>query len=465
MANAWNRRSVLRIGALGMGGFAFHGFSLGDILRAEAAAGVRASRKAVINIHLDGGPPHLDMIDPKPLAPREIRGEFQPISTQVPGIHISELMPRVANQLHDFALIRSLVGAAGVHDAFQCQSGYDAKNLQSIGGRPAMGSVVSKLQGSALHAAPSFVDLMQGRALVRNSARPGFLGASYQPFRPDISRLFTRKLEAGMEKELQARGANHAVSLALSQGLSVERLSDRTSLLAQLDSTARDLDSHGMMNALDAFQQQAVGILTSGSLAKALDLSTEQPRILANYTDRELARAPVNETSEGVNALLKFLLCRRLIQVGVRCVSVSLSDFDTHSDNFPRMKQLVPVFDLGLTALVNDLREHDLLDDVMIVVWGEFGRTPNIHPKTGGRDHWPQVGMAMLAGGGIRGGQVLGATDRIGGAAISQPVEYQDIFATLYQHLGIAAKTTTLNDPAGRPQYILDRARVLHELL
>ena len=187
------RRSFLIAGAFGFGGW-----NMVDLLRAEAAQGIRGSRKAVINIHLDGGPPQLDTIDPKPHAPREIRGEFSPIQTALPDVHISELMPNVAAAADQFAFIRTLVGSDGKHHAFQCQSGFRENDLKALGGRPAMGSVVSMLKGSSSDATPSFVDLMQGRPLVRNSARPGFLGPTYQAFRPDMSKMFQRELELSL---------------------------------------------------------------------------------------------------------------------------------------------------------------------------------------------------------------------------------------------------------------------------
>jgi hypothetical protein len=176
-----SRRQFLTAGALGLGGL-----TLADWLRAEHAAGVTASRKALINIHLDGGPPHLDLFDLKPDAPAEIRGEFKPIATNVPGPQVCELLPKVASIADRCAFVRSLVGSAGAHDA-QCQSGFPANDLKSLGGRSALGCVVTKLRGSPADAAPPFVDLMQGRPLVRNSARPGFLGPSCNPFRPDLT--------------------------------------------------------------------------------------------------------------------------------------------------------------------------------------------------------------------------------------------------------------------------------------
>ena len=305
---------------------------------------------------------------------------------------------------------------------------------------------------------------MQGRALVRNSARPGFLGPAYQAFRPDISHLFARELEPGMKNELARLGANHSVSLKLDGTISLDRLTDRTRLLAQFDMFRREVDSAGMMGAMDRFTQQAVGILTSGELSDALDFTKEDPRTLDRYTLRSTSGQP-NATSEDSGATKKFLLARRLLDAGVRCVSLSISDFDTHSDNFPRMRHVLPIVDHGLTSLIADLEERGQLDDTLIVAWGEFGRTPRINPKNGGRDHWPQVGPALLAGGGLRGGQVIGATDRTASVVVSRPVSYKDLFATIYHHLGIDPHRTALVDPQGRPQHLLDEGAVIRELV
>ncbi|MGZ0163157.1 MAG: DUF1501 domain-containing protein [Planctomycetales bacterium] len=454
------RRAAVVAGATGLAGL-----SLVDVLRAESASGAGSSRKSVINIHLDGGPPQLDTIDMKMSAPSEIRGEFFPIQTALPGFQICELMPRVASIADRFAFIRSLVGSAGRHDGFQCQSGFHYKDLESMGGRPVMGSVVSKLQGRADDDAPPFVDLMLGRPLVRNSARPGFLGPTHKPFRPDISSMFHRELEKGMQGELKRLGADHSVSMKLNEQLSLARLESRAGLLGGLDRIRRKVDASGMMDAMDAFNQQAVSILTSGRFADALDLDREDPRTLRRYTSPANPDAFQFTTAEGVEAPRKFLLARRLIEAGVRCVSVSISDFDTHSSNFPRMRALLPIVDHGLHALVTDLEERGMLDDVSIVVWGEFGRTPRIDPKTGGRHHWPRVGPAILAGGGMRTGQVIGSTDRTAGTAISRPVHYKDVFATLFDRIGIDARNTTINDPQGRPQYLLDEGAPLAEVV
>lgn len=458
-----SRRSFLQIGATGVAGF-----SLADLLRAEAASNIRASQKSVIFVHLDGGPPHQDMIDLKPDAPIEIRGEFKPIATTLPGLQVCEHLPRLARTSQRYAFVRSLTASAGAHDAFQCQSGFPAKDLDMVGGRPTLGSVVTKLLGKRTDSAPSFVDLMQGRPFARNSARPGFLGPSYQPFRPDISHLFTRTLQPGMVEELARRGGAQTVTYEMNQALNAARIDDRMQLLARLDRVRRDVDSAGMMDAMDGFAQQAVNILTSGRLAQALDFSHDDPRTLARYTLEQTAARAVGstdgtDTNDGYTAVRKFLLARKLVEAGVRVVSLSISDFDTHRINFDRLRYLLPIVDAGLEALTTDLEERGLADDVSVVVWGEFGRTPKIN-TSGGRDHWPAAGMCLLAGGGMRVGQVIGETDRYAGAVTSRPVRYPDVFATLYRNLGLDPVHTHLTDPSGRPQTLTQDGVALPEL-
>jgi hypothetical protein len=455
-----SRRDWLTIGSAGLAGL-----TLSNLLRAEQRHGSTTGPKAVINIHLDGGPPQLDTIDLKPLAPREIRGEFTPIDTRLPGVQICELLPELAAIADRFAWIRSLTGSAGAHHAFQCQSGFTDKDLQSLGGRPAFGCVVSKLLGRTEDPTPAFVDLMQGRPLVRNSARPGFLGPASQPFRPDLSQLFPRELEPAMQGELKRLGGEHQISLTLHAELTPSRLTTRRQLLTDLDGMKRDIDGSGMMAAMDRFGEQAVSILTSGRLADALDPEREDPRAAARYDLRSSPGGEPSYTSDGPGATRKFLLARRLIEAGVRCVSLSLSDFDTHSNNFTRMRNLLPILDRGLSALVLDLEDRGMLDDVLIVAWGEFGRTPRIDANTLGRHHWPQVGPAILAGGGLRMGQVIGATDREAAAVTERPVHYKDIMATLYHHVGLDPHRTMLIDPQGRPQHLLDTGAALRELV
>jgi hypothetical protein len=224
------RRSFLKVGTFaGIGS----SFSLADLLRAEAIAGVGSSHKAIINIHLDGGPSQMDLIDPKLDAPSDLRSPFGSVRTNLPGVHLTELMPKVASIADKFVFLRSLVGSAARHDAFQCQSGFAERDLQGIGGRPAMGCIVNKMLGKPDDPIPAFVDILQGRGKVRNSARPGFLGPVHQPFRPDISKFFHRELEASMKGELKRLGAKgQGTQLGLTEGLTMGRLEDRSALLS-----------------------------------------------------------------------------------------------------------------------------------------------------------------------------------------------------------------------------------------
>ncbi|QEF99787.1 hypothetical protein Mal15_38540 [Stieleria maiorica] len=452
------RRSFLCAGAAGIAGL-----SLPELLAADARSDNGSSRKSIIVVHLDGGPPQMDLIDPKPDAPAELRSPFAPIPTKVPGIGLTELMPRSASIADKLVFLRSLIGADGKHHAFQCQSGYKETVLQSIGGRPALGCVVNHLMGSPQDRVPNFVDLMQGRPLVRNSARPGFLGPSVKPFRPDISDRFHRELEEGMKGELARLGDGHKTELKLIESLPVDRIDDRLALLKRLDQFNRSLDDSGEMDAMDHFTRQAYTILTSGEFAGAMDLDQEDPRVIEHYTPKQTADGTRSYTSEGPEAALKFLLARRLVEAGVRVVSISLSDFDTHADNNKRMQQLGPLFDFAFHALVTDLESRGMLNDVTVLAWGEFGRTPKINDK-GGRDHWPRLSMGMMAGGGMPGGILLGQTDKVAGEATDRPVDYADVVATLYHQLGIDPGQM-IHDRSGRPHVLMDHGEVIHELV
>ena len=457
-----SRRGFIQIGSLGIAGL-----SLPQLLAAEAEAvgesGPRQSKhKSVIIIHLDGGPPQMDLIDPKPEAPSELRSPFRPISTAVPGVQLTDLMPACSKITDEIVLLRSLIGADGKHHAFQCQSGYKETVLRTIGGRPALGCVVNHLFGRPTDAVPNFVDLMQGRPLVRNSARPGFLGPKFKPFRPDISDRWKRELETGMKGELARLGSDHKTELSLIEDLSVERLDDRLGLLNQIDRFRRELDDSGEMSASDQFTKQAYNILTSGSFSDAMDIDQEDAKTIAHYSPDFDASGKQFYTAEGPDAALKFLLARRLIEAGVRVVSLSLSDFDTHSDNNNRMRHLGPLFDFAFHALVTDLKSRGMLDDVLVLAWGEFGRTPKVNSK-GGRDHWPKLSMGMMAGGGLS-GAVLGKTDRSAAEAVENPISYPDVIATLYRHLGINPQQM-IHDRTGRPHVLMDEGKPIEGLV
>jgi hypothetical protein len=427
-----SRRSFLQIGSLAVGGL-----SLADVLRAEAAGGTR-SHKSVIMVFLPGGPPHQDMYDLKPDAPAEIRGEFKPIATNVPGIQICELLPKMAGMMDKLAVVRTVVGATGSHYSFQCMTGRNHRQ-QPPGGWPELGSVVARLLGGTSPAMPPYVGLsphMQHTPY--NSGYPGFLGAAYAPFQPNGD----------------GRG-----DMVL-QGVSLERLGDRAALVRAFDQFNRRADASGMMDGMDAFQRQAFGVLTSSRLADALDLEKE-PRALR---DRYGYGTEQHQGDGAPRLMQQFLAARRLVEAGVRCVTLSFSFWDYHGSNFALARQNLPPLDQGVTALVEDLHQRGLADDVTVVVWGEFGRTPKINANAG-RDHWPNVSCALLAGGGLRTGQAIGATDHHAAEVHDRPVRFEEVHATLYKGLGIDPARTTVVDLSGRPQYLSDHYPPLGELV
>jgi hypothetical protein len=425
-----SRRDFLQVGALGFGGM-----MLPDVLRAEVENAARASGKSVINIMLFGGPTHMDTFDLKPDAPAEYRGEFKPIQTAVPGLDICELMPKLASVADKFTLIRSIVGMNNEHTNRQADSGWSGRSLESIGGRPGLGAVMSKVWGTSQTTSngtsPTFVELERSAAQERQRASAGFLGSTFDAYRPDGPGLS---------------------NLTLNSEISLNRLHDRKSLLIGLDRIRRRVDASGMMNAMDSFTERAVGLITSGELAKALDLKNEDPKTVARYG-----------ADKGGHSV-KYLHARRLIEADVRCVTFNTTGWDTHTDNFKRCRSLVTPLDQSLSALIEDLDARGMLDDTIIMMSGEFGRTPRIN-ATGGRDHWPRAAFFFLAGGGMKHGQVIGSTNRLGEVAQDRPVHLQHVFTTVYKQLGIDPDTTTLFDPNGRPQYLVENREVIPELI
>jgi hypothetical protein len=424
-----SRRNFLRIGALGLGGLA-----LPDVLRAEAAAGIRSAgtqHKAVIMIFLPGGPSHQDMFDLKLDAPAEVRGEFRPIPTNVPGIQICEHLPRLATLADKYTIIRSMSGMEDRHEAFQCYTGRLNRN-QPPGGWPSMGSFLNKVQGSGDPSIPAFVGLApkMGHVPWSDNGVAGFLGAACSPF------------------EINKGGGKDDMIL---NGITLDRLADRRSLLSSLDQFRREVDGSRNMEGLDAYNQQAFGILTSSKMVEALDFKREDPKIIEAYGKGD----PRNRDDGGPKLMEHFLVARRLVEAGARCVTLAFSRWDHHGDNFGALRQDLPLLDQGLSALIQDLHQRGLDKDVSVVVWGEFGRTPTIN-KDGGRDHWPRVSCALLAGGGMKHGQVIGATDRLGGEASERPVSFGEVHATLYQALGLDVNKVTVTDLTGRPQFLVD---------
>ncbi len=435
----FSRRAFLRAGFLGLGGL-----SLADLFRLQAHGAVRpdADRKSVIMVYLPGGPSHIDLYDMKPDAPVEIRGEFKPIRTNVPGMDVCELMPLQAAIADKFAVVRGF-RPGGSHASRELTTGFRQNAY-----RPAFGSVVSRVQPGDGRGLPPYVSLIE-ESNIPFGQDPAYLGPACAP--------------------ISLRGQGMA-DLTLTKGVTPDRLADRGGLMRGFDAVRRDLEVRRELDGADAFTVRALEMLTSPKAREAFDVSREPAALRDKYG--------------GVPGSVQFLLARRLVEAGVRVVTLcggwdndgrgdsssNLSNWDTHFDNFPRIRKQAPPLDRALHALVTDLHDRGLAEDVVVVACGEMGRSPRVgRPNSGGnasgtgRDHW-DTGFAWIAGGGLRTGQVVGATDRYGEKPKGNGFTAQNLLATLYHVLGIDP-AQTFPDHAGRPQYVLDDREPIAELL
>lgn len=399
-------------------------------------------------VYLPGGPTQHETFDPKPNASSEIRGSYGSIPTVIPGTHFCELLPKLAKAHDKFSVIRSLTGMVNRHESFHCYTGRPGgrpEDGEPAGGWPGFGSVVSHVLGPREGGVAPYIDASPkmgyrpyaNRGIHIGSDKiswPGFTGRKHTPF----------AIEGRGRADLKLNGIDDA------------RLGDRRQLLDSLDDLQRSVSDD---RELDEYQKQAFGILTSSKLADALDLSLEPQSVREQYgeglpTDPSFGGAPKNPQ--------QLLLARRLVEAGVRCVSVAFGAWDWHANREGTIAQLskkyLPVFDHALSVFLDDLHQRGLLETTMVVVWGEFGRTPRINAK-GGRDHWPNTQSVLVAGGGIQGGRVIGETDNHGGVPVDRPVHVQEVFATMYRNCGIDLDRTTINDFSGRPQYLVDAGR------
>jgi hypothetical protein len=415
-----SRRDFLQIGAFGAG------LSLADMLRLKAALGGSTgakkqgrSNKAAIMIYLPGGPSHMDMYDLKPEAPVEFKGEFNPIKTNVDGVQICEHFPLQAKMWDKLACIRSIV-SADEHSDSLVMTGYPER-VNRVADHPSFGSVVSKLRSTSNGAIPPYVSL---RGMSRGT-EPGYLGIAHRPFTP---------------------GGQGNANLKLANGVTVERLDDRKNLLAQFDDTRRDIDASGTMVGMDAYTEKAIEMVTAGVVRDALDLRKEDPKTVERY--------------KGVE---QFLTARRLVEAGVGCVTLSIGGWDTHGQNFQTLKKQLPKVDQGIANLIQDLHDRGMADDVVTVMWGEFGRTPKVNMNAG-RDHWAPLMSAMIAGGGLKMGQAVGVSTAKGEQPKDRPCTVPQVLSTIYRALGIDPSATFPNG-AGRPMYILDEREPVKELL
>ncbi|MCA9000159.1 MAG: DUF1501 domain-containing protein [Planctomycetaceae bacterium] len=435
-----SRRDFLRFGSLGLAGTCAPSSLLADNHRGRQDG-------SVIMVYLPGGPTQHETFDPKPDAPNEIRGSFGTISTKVPGVQFCELLPKLASLSDKFSIVRTLTGMLNRHESFQCYTGRPGgrpDDRDPAGGWPTLGSVASKLLGPDPHGVVPYVDACEkmGHRPYNNqgvhdgvgtNSWPGITGPDHVPF----------ALNGEVRSDLTLNGIDKA------------RLENRKELLA----TIGQYENAALNGQMESLQRQAFGLLTSNRLADALDLSKESQVTRDRYgygqnTDPSFGAAKQDPQL--------FLLARRLVEAGVRCVTISFGAWDWHANREGTIeylsKRYLPVFDQTLAVFLSDLEERGLLERTSVVAWGEFGRTPRINAK-GGRDHWPNTQSVLLAGGGIPGGTVLGKTDPTGGVPVDRPVHVQEIFATLYQTLGIDVNLVKIPDFNGRPRYLVDENR------
>ncbi|HEV3078567.1 MAG TPA: DUF1501 domain-containing protein [Gemmataceae bacterium] len=432
------RRSFLRVGALTLSGLI-----LSDVLRlrAEAPASQKRRPKSVVMIHLSGGPSHVDMYDMKPNAPREYRGDFRPVKTNVPGMEICELMPMQAKIADKFAILRG-VQLAHLHTANEFYSGYPWQDsprasVPNEAQRPAIGAVVSRIRGSSV--IPPYVSLDNKP----DWEQAYYAGLEHEPFR----------IGGGNSKE-------PLDNLRRSKNVSSLRLKSRRDLLHAFDTFRRDLDVAGTITGLDGFQARALEMVSSGKVRAAFDLEMEPDAVRNRYGQ--------GRVKHGNHPGPVLLQARRLIEAGVSVVTACVygaGPWDTHRQNFVTLRDLLPPLDQALSALILDLEARGLLQDVVVLMGGEFGRTPRIGDQTAdGRGHWPEAGFLWIAGGGLRSGQVIGATDARGESVIGKPIRMQNVLATVYHVLGIDPATTFV-DYNGRPQYLLEDREPVTQLL
>ncbi|WP_425618504.1 DUF1501 domain-containing protein [Anatilimnocola sp. NA78] len=446
-----NRRGLLRLGALGASGL-----TLGQLLQAESQGNEAASAKkkdtSVIILWMRGGPSQLELWDPKPDAPAEIRGEFGTIETKVPGIRLGEHLPLSAKIMDKWSIIRSMHFRAedGLTDHSSgdqvCFTGYPAAKDPSGNISPSVGSVAKRqLQGLSPDI-PAYV-MIPRQVPGTDSA---YLGANCKPF------------------ETQADPGNtespfSVPNLDLSGGLSVDRIESRRQLVASLDQIRRSVDSSGQMSALDTFNQQAWEIVTGPKARQAFDLESEPRAVRERYGFPAPYTPRMRAGGDRPNWPQRLLLARRLVQAGVRLVTVDCRWWDTHDDNFWSLKNgFLPPWDMAYTALIEDLERTGMLDKTMVVAWGEMGRTPRVN-ATAGRDHWARVFSVAMAGGGIKGGRIVGSSDKEAAVPKDNPKISQDVLATLYRHLGVNTKTSYL-DHFGRPLAVLPCGEPIQEL-
>lgn len=426
-----SRRSVLQAGLAG----AF-GLSLPGLLQQRASAGLASRKTAVIYVEMAGGPTQHETYDPKPNAPAEYRGPLSAIDTAIPGVQFSEFMAQQARIIDKLAVIRSMHHTNGSHgtSSHLTQTGYYLRDNQNRENEmPCFGSITTKLRGANESGVPAFVSIPASMRF----GRAAWLGKGFNPF---------ETVKSADDKAFEV------ANLTLLGGLTNERLNDRRALLTGFGETRQLIDREGVADSIDQFTREAFDLVTGDRARTAFDISKEPTETRTRY---------------GMNSLgQNMLLARRLVEHGITVVTVrasTLGSWDDHGNIADAMKRKGPGFDQAVAALVTDLHDRGLDKDVLVVCMGEFGRTPRVN-KSAGRDHWGQVMSVVLAGGGLKIGQVIGSSDSTGSVPKDRPYRPENVLAMAYRHLGIEPGHT-FTDNSGRPRFVLEERRLIKELV
>jgi hypothetical protein len=440
-----HRRGFLKAGILGGAGL-----SLADLLRLEARASDGSSTRrnpSVIILWMRGGPSHIDMWDPKPDAPPEYRGEFGVQPSRVPGILLSDKLPMCGKVMDKWSIIRSLHHHEPGHSAGDqiCFTGYPSGPSPDENVMPSCGSIVSKQLGHLTPQLPAYVMIPK---LVPGTGS-AYLGVTHKAF------------ETGADPAIP--GPFRVPNFTPAEGVTMDQLAERRRLLVGFDQLRRDVDGSGQMEALDRFGQQAWSMLTSAAARDAFDLDKEPAPVRERYGFMPAYDPKASNRCGAPAWSQRILLARRLVEAGVRLVTVDLRWWDTHVKGFESLRDgFLPRFDQAYSALIEDLHQRGLLESTLVIAWGEFGRTPKVN-NDAGRDHYPSVFSAALAGGPIQGGRVVGESDAKGAFPKTNPKTPQDVLATMYRHLGVDYQAEYLN-ATGRPMRVLPSGSPIEEL-
>ena len=462
------RRELMRVGGLSL----FGGMTLSRMLAAASDGNTirsEAPAKSVILFNLLGGPSHLDMFDMKPLAPVEIRGEFKPIASSLPGLPICEHLPQTARQMHKATLIRTVTHSYNTHNPLAMMTGYAAGPNEQLSAKPTdppdIGAICQYLKMGPPHMPgavcmpcyPGYGQNGDYPGMSRPGPYGGFLGKRYDPLFSECNPRFDRQPKMSHYDPVRPMGAPQLPSLDVLPEMSVDRMDRRRSLLSQLNEQFSRATTVSAIDRMDEVQQQAVSLLTSNGVRDAFDLDQEPDKLRDRYGRHMMGSS--------------MLIARRLVEAGVPFVSVHAEIFghmghsyDTHENNFGMLKnESLPVLDMVYPALIEDLEQRGLLDSTLVVVMGEMGRSPLVNKKAG-RDHWPRCGFSLLTGGGVKRGMVYGSTDKHATYPVTNPVSPGDVVATIYHLLGIDPHMT-VTDQQGRPVPIAHGGDPITELL